>query len=320
MIKIAIFGYGNLGHGVEKAVLRSNDCKLFGVFTRRKRTAVETQSGVPVYGASELLEIDEGAVDVVIICAGSPDLPELTPKIVSKFCTADGFDIHEKIPAYCTAVDGVAQRRQKTAVVAGGWDPGLFSLQRAILQSVMPEGKSYTFWGKGVSQGHTQAIKWVDGVLDGVQYTLPRDSMIERIHKGETPDLSPREMHERVCFVVEKKGADREKIESDIKNMPDYFKGYTTSVYFVTEEILKKEHSGFAHGGKVIRKGKTGDFSEFSLSLSSNPDFTGEALLSCARAAHRLYKKGEFGAKTVLDIPPSYYLEKNREQLIKTLL
>lgn len=324
MINIAILGYGNLGKGVEKAVMRSKDCRLFGVFTRRDHKRLQTISGVPTYAASDLFTIDEKAVDVVMLCVGSLDLFELTPKILQRFCTVDGFDMHAKIPVYCKTMDENAKRYQKTAFVAGGWDPGLFSAERLLMETALPSGKTYTFWGKGVSQGHTQAIKRVDGVLDGVQYTLPNENVVERIERGETPDLTPFDMHKRECYVAAEKGANKEKIKRDIQNMPDYFQGYTTSVQFVDEQTLKEKHREFPHGGKVIRVGKTGTGKGhtacFSLSLSSNPEFTGGVLLSCARAVVRLRKEKNYGAKTVFDVPFTYFSEKPREELIKTFL
>lgn len=320
MLKIAIYGYGKLARGVEKAAQNSSDCTLFGVFTRRDRQAVQRETNAPTYLASDIFSIPENEIDVVILCVGSLDLPTIAPKIAERFCTVDGFDIHAQIPSYWQAIDERTKLHQKTSLVAGGWDPGLFSLARLVLECAMPQGKTYTFWGKGVSQGHTQALKGVDGVLNGVQYTLPKQGIIDEIRLGKTPDLSARDMHERVCYVVAKRGADKEKIKRDIQNMPDYFKGYTTRVHFVSNKTFQREHGSLSHGGKVLRRAKDGHVGEFSLSLLSNPDFTGGALLSCARAVYRLYEKGEFGAKTILDIPPIYFRDEDREEIIQTLL
>ncbi len=323
MIKIAIYGYGNLGKGIEAAANVFPDIKLCGVFTRRNREEVKPLSGAPVYAAEDLSGFSQDAFDVVVTCVSSPDLFKVCPRVLEKFCSVDAFDMHARLPQYVQGVDAAAKKWKKTAFVAGGWDPGALSLARVYSESFLPDGKSYTFWGKGVSQGHTAAIKRIKGVADGKQYTLPNRSAIERIRSGETPDLTARDMHERECLIVAERGADKERIEREIKEMPVYFQGYTTRVRFITAEELKEEHQGFPHGGRVLRVGQTAGnahTAEVSLSLSSNPEFTGSALLACTRATYKLYKKGEFGAKTVLDIPPAYYSEKTREELIGTLL
>lgn len=323
MVKIAIYGYGNLAKGIETALKAFPDMELCAVFTRRKGGGFKPLSGAPVYAAEELSGFSDSSFDVVIPCVSSPDLFAVCPRVLEKFCTVDAFDMHARLSEYVEVVDRAAKRCEKTAFVAGGWDPGALSLARVYAESFLPDGKSYTFWGKGVSQGHTAAIKRVKGVADGKQYTLPNRSAIERIRAGETPDLTVYDMHERECLIVVEQGADRERIEREIKSMPVYFQGYTTRVRFITAEELKEKHQGFPHGGKVVRVGRTGEnihTVEYSLALSSNPEFTGSVLLACARAVYTLYKQGTFGAKTALDIPPVYYSGKTRENLIETLL
>ncbi len=324
-IRIGIYGYGNLGRGVELAVQNNQDTETVAVFTRRNPESVKTQTGVPVYSADSVKEW-VGKIDVMILCGGSStDLPTQTPTLCELFNVVDSFDTHAKIPEHLAKVDAVAMQTKKTAVISVGWDPGLFSLARCYAGAVLPNGKDYTFWGKGVSQGHSDAIRRIEGVADAKQYTVPIDSAVERVKNGENPELTTREKHRRECFVVAKDGADKAKIEQEIVTMPNYFADYDTSVHFISQEELNKNHSGLPHGGKVIRTGYTGNGEnkhviEYSLKLDSNAEFTSSVLVAYARAVYRLNQEGIYGCKTALDIPPVYLSPLDRETLIKGLL
>lgn len=324
-IRIGVTGYGNLGRGILKALKQNKDMQLVALFTRRPPESLDIDD--PSVNVLSLNEVDkyQDKIDVMILCGGSArDLPEQGPFLAQMFNTIDSFDTHAKIPDYFAAVDKVAQANKKTSIISVGWDPGLFSLMRMISSAILPEGNTYTFWGKGVSQGHSDAIRRVDGVLGGVQYTIPAEDAIARVRAGENPTLSTGEKHKRECFVVPKEGADLAKIENDIKTMPNYFADYETTVHFISAAELKANHASMPHGGLVIHSGKTGSGNqqtmEFSLQLSSNPEFTSSVLVAYARAAYRLNKEGQFGAKTVLDIAPSYLSPKSSSQLRKELL
>ena len=326
-IRVGIYGYGNLGRGVECAVMQNPDMTLVGVFTRRDPKTVKTVfDGVNVYSADEALKMTD-SIDVMVICGGSAtDLPVQTPMLARYFNVIDSFDTHARIPEHFAAVDKAAREGGKTAVISVGWDPGMFSLQRAIFESVLPEGSSYTFWGKGVSQGHSDAIRRVEGVADGKQYTVPVESALEAVRSGQAPELTTREKHVRECFVVAKEGADKAQIEREIKTMPNYFANYDTTVNFISQDELNEKHAGIPHGGFVIRSGKTGKdlgnthVIEYSLKLDSNPEFTASVIVAYARAAYRLASEGQTGCKTVFDIAPSYISPKTAEQLRHDLL
>jgi len=325
-MKIAIYGYGNLGKGVEAAVKYNPDVTLFGVFTRRNPDSVKTVSGALVYHIDEIMKYKD-EIDVLILCGGSAtDLPIMTPSLAASFNVVDSFDTHAKIPEHFDAVDKAASASGKIAVISSGWDPGLFSIARLYSSAVLPSGKDYTFWGRGVSQGHSDAIRRIDGVLDARQYTVPVASALDAVRNGETPDLTTRQKHTRECYVVAKEGADLDKIEREIKEMPNYFKDYDTTVTFITEEQLYREHRGLPHGGSVIRTGKTGmdgehsHVIEFSLKLDSNPEFTGSVLLACSRAAKRMSERGMSGCKTVFDIAPADLSAESPESLRARLL
>ena len=326
-IKIGIYGYGNLGRGVECAIRQNPDMELVAVFTRRDPSGVKT-----ALGDAAVLHVEEAKnmtdkIDVMILCGGSAtDLPTQTPELASLFHVVDSFDTHARIPAHFDAVDAAAKAAGKVAVISAGWDPGMFSLNRLYAGAILPEGKDYTFWGKGVSQGHSDAIRRVPGVKNGKQYTIPVGAALDAVRSGANPDLTTREKHTRECFVVAEEGADKEAIERQIKEMPNYFADYDTTVHFITEEELARDHSGIPHGGFVIRAGKTGvsgehtHIIEYSLKLDSNPEFTGSVLTACARAAYRMAEKGERGCKTVFDIPPAYLSPLSEEDLRRTLL
>lgn len=321
-IRIGIVGYGNLGKGVELALAQNPDFQLEAIFTRRNPDKLSFNS--KMVHISEI-ESYRGKIDVMILCGGSAtDLPEQTKEIAKMFSTVDSFDTHAKIPEYFNVLDDVTKNAGTISLISVGWDPGLFSLNRLLGQVVLPNGKDYTFWGKGVSQGHSDAIRRVEGVKDGVQYTVPIESAIEMIRTGKNVEFSAREKHERVCYVVPEEDADLDYIKHEIINMPNYFSDYNTTVNFITEEELNKNHKGMPHGGFVIRTGVTGDGTkqrmEFSLNLNSNPEFTSSVLLSYARAVYRLYKEGQTGARTVLDIPFSYLSSKSGEELRRELL
>ena len=325
-MKIAIAGYGNLGRGVECAVKQNDDAELFGVFTRRDPNTVKTLTGVAVYSMDDI-EKYAPELDVIIICGGSAtDLPKQTPTLASLCCVIDSFDTHAKIPEHFSAVDEAAKKAGKTAIISVGWDPGMFSLNRLYAGAVLPCGADYTFWGKGVSQGHSDAIRRIDGVLDARQYTIPVESALEAVRSGKNPELTTRQKHTRECFVVCREGADKARIEKEIKEMPNYFADYDTTVHFISKEELDKNHSGIPHGGFVIRSGKTGlngennHIIEYSLKLDSNPEFTASVLVAYARAAVRMNKEGMTGCKTVFDVPPAYLSALSDEQLRKKLL
>lgn len=325
-IRIGIYGYGNLGKGVELAIQQNPDMVAVGVFTRRPPETVKTLTGIPVYSVFDAEKMC-GEIDVMIICGGSAtDLPTQTPALAKIFNVVDSFDTHANIPAHVEKVQNEATMYQTTAIVSAGWDPGMFSLARLYSSAILPYGKDYTFWGKGVSQGHSDAVRRIDGVLDARQYTVPIATAINAVRAGQTPNLTTAEKHERVCFVVAKEGADKARIEEEIKSMPNYFADYKTTVHFITKEEMQRDHSGLPHGGEVLRIGKTGKNSEhthvieYSLKLDSNPEFTASVLVACARAAVRLNKEGVYGCKTLFDIPPVYLSSKNREELLATIL
>ncbi|MEK3885502.1 diaminopimelate dehydrogenase [Paenibacillus sp. PL2-23] len=323
MMKVGIVGYGNLGKGVEKAIKQNPDMELVAVFTRREPEQLAT--GEVKFEHISAAEQYIGKIDVMILCGGSAtDLPEQTPFMTSMFNTVDSFDTHAKIPEFYDQVHAVAKQNGKLSIISTGWDPGLFSLNRLLAQAILPEGTDYTFWGKGVSQGHSDAIRRVPGVKAGVQYTVPVQSVIERIRTGETPDLATREKHLRECFVVAEEGADQEAIRETIVSMPNYFSDYDTTVTFITEEQMQAEHQGMPHGGFVIRSGITGagtkQIIEFGLKLESNPEFTASVLVAYARAANRMSNEGLSGAKTVFDVPFSYLSPKSPEELRRELL
>lgn len=325
-IRIGIYGYGNLGKGVELACQKSEDMQVVGVFTRRSPDSVKTVTGVPVYAAKDVLSFQKD-VDVMVLCGGSStDLPTQTPDLARYFNVVDSFDTHAKIPTHVAAVHAAAMAADKTAVVSVGWDPGMFSLARAYSEAILPCGKEYTFWGKGVSQGHSDAIRRIDGVQDAKQYTVPIESALAAARSGENPTLTTREKHKRVCYVVAKEGADKAKIEREIVTMPNYFADYDTTVYFISQEQLDTEHAGLPHGGLVIRSGSTGidgehkHVIEYRLQLDSNAEFTASVLTAYARAAVRLNQEGIFGCKTALDIPPVYLSQGGRDELIAKLL
>ncbi|WP_339158385.1 diaminopimelate dehydrogenase [Paenibacillus sp. FSL W8-0186] len=321
-IKVGIVGYGNLGRGVEKAIKQNPDLELRAIFSRRNPDEVAAASGV--VHISEL-EKYKGDIDVLILCGGSAtDLPQQGPELAAMFNTVDSFDTHAKIPEYFDKVNASASQGGNVSVISTGWDPGLFSLNRLLGQAILPEGNEYTFWGKGVSQGHSDAIRRVDGVKGGVQYTIPVESAVDRVRKGENPELSTREKHARECYVVAEESADLARIEREIKEMPNYFADYNTTVHFISEEELKANHSAMPHGGNVLRSGRTGENNtqiiEFGLKLDSNPEFTASVLVAYARAAYKLSQAGESGARTVFDIPFGLLSPKSPEQLRKELL
>ena len=325
-IRIGIVGYGNIGRGVELAAARNEDMELKAVFTRRKPASVKLHTeGVAVKHMDELLSMKD-EVDVLVLCGGSAtDLPVMGPKIAANFNTIDSFDTHARIPEYFGNVDKAAKSGGKIGIISVGWDPGMFSLNRLYGEAILPQGSTYTFWGKGVSQGHSDAIRRVEGVKNGIQYTVPIEAAVERVRSGSEPDLTTREKHLRECYVVPEEGADLQAIEKAIKTMPNYFDEYETTVTFITEEELKANHSKMPHGGFVIRSGETGEEGnrhviEYSLKLDSNPEFTASVLICYARAAYRLAKAGECGARTVFDIAPGLLSVKTAEELRAELL
>lgn len=325
-IKIGIAGYGNLGRGVECAIRQNSDLELVGIFTRREPETVKTLTGADVYKIDDILDFKE-KIDVLILCGGSAkDLPVQTPALAENFCVVDSFDTHAKIPEHFENTDKSAKKGNNVAIISVGWDPGLFSLNRLYAQAVLPDGQDYTFWGKGVSQGHSDAIRKIDGVIDARQYTIPVDSALEQVRNGLNPDLSTRQKHTRECFVVIKDDADEEKIREEIVSMPNYFADYDTTVHFISAEEMKKNHSSLPHGGFVIRCGKTGlnnentHVIEYSLKLDSNPEFTSSVLVSYARAAFKMKNDGISGCKTVFDVAPAYLSSKSPEELRKTIL
>ena len=326
-IRIGISGYGNLGRGIECAVKQNPDMELAAVFTRRDPADVTILTeGVPVCRADEAGEWKD-KIDVMILCGGSAtDLPTQTPEYARMFNVIDSFDTHAKIPEHYANVDAAAKEAGKIGIISVGWDPGMFSLNRLYANAILPDGKDYTFWGKGVSQGHSDAIRRVEGVKDAKQYTIPVNAALEAVRNGENPDLTTRQKHTRECFVVLEEGADAAKVEEEIKTMPNYFSDYDTTVHFIREEELKRDHSGIPHGGFVLRSGKTGwngensHLIEYSLKLDSNPEFTSSVLIAYARAAYRLSAEGQCGCRTVFDIPPAYLSAKSGEELRKMML
>lgn len=326
-IRIGILGYGNLGRGVECAVKQNDDMALTAVFTRRSPADVTLLTeGVPVCSIDEAADWKD-KIDVLILCGGSAtDLPAQTPEFAKLFNIIDSFDTHARIPEHFENVDTAAKSGGKVAIISVGWDPGMFSLNRLYANTILPDGKDYTFWGKGVSQGHSDAIRRVEGVKDGKQYTIPSKEALDAVRNGENPELTTRQKHTRECFVVLEEGADAAKVEAEIKSMPNYFADYDTTVHFISEEELKRNHSGIPHGGFVLRSGKTGWNSEnshiieYSLKLDSNPEFTSSVIIAYARAAFRLASEGQSGCKTVFDIAPAYLSKKSGEELRREML
>lgn len=326
-IKIGIAGYGNLGRGMESAIGQNRDMELEAVFTRRNPLSLK-----PLFQNTKVYHIDEikkwkEKLDVVILCGGSAkDLPLQSPELAQYFNIVDSFDNHGKIPEHFENVDKAASRGKKISVISAGWDPGLFSLNRLFGKAILPEGEDYTFWGRGISQGHSDAIRGIQGVADARQYTIPIQEALDKVRSGEKPELDTRQKHIRECYVAAEEGADKKRIEKEIKTMPGYFSDYDTIVHFVSEEELKASHSNLPHGGFVIRSGRTGKdcahshIMEYSLKLDSNPEFTASVLLAYARAAYRLYKEGQTGARTVFDIAPAYLIDMSAEDLRKNLL
>jgi len=326
MIRIGIAGYGNLGRGVESALAGSKDMELVGVFTRRAPETLKTKTGAPVYAMAEAPSMAD-QIDVMILCGGSAnDLPKQTAELAQYFNVIDSFDTHAKIPEHFADVDAACRKSGKLGMISVGWDPGLFSLNRLYGQAILPNGSDYTFWGKGVSQGHSDAIRRIPGVLDARQYTIPVESALERVRAGENPQLSTREKHTRECFVVAEAGADLAAIEKAIVMMPNYFADYDTTVHFISQEELDRDHAGIPHGGMVFRTGTTGlngenkHIIEYKLTLDSNPEFTSSVLVAYARAVYRLHSEGQTGCKTVFDIPPAYIHPESGEALRAKLL
>ena len=323
-IKIAICGYGNLGKGVEKEIHKSPDLELVGIFTRRNPQTLKTLSSAPILSIKDL-ENWKDKIDVVIMCGGSAtDLPEQVPNVAKLFNTVDSFDTHAKIPEYFDTVNNSAIQAQKTAVISGGWDPGMFSVMRTYADAILPGGNTYTFWGKGVSQGHSDAIRRIPGVKNAIQYTIPIEEAMDQVRKGKNPNLTTAQKHLRECFVVLEDGANSQSIEEQIKTMPNYFADYHTEVHFISEEELLQNHSKMSHGGFVIHSAETGNQNnqmiEYSLKLDSNPEFTASVLIALARATDRMNHSGQYGAKTILDIPPAFLSPRSPEELRKEFL
>lgn len=319
-IRIGILGYGNLGKGVELAVQKNDDMELVALFTRRDPATITTITGVPVYAAADMAQYTD-AIDVLVLCGGSAtDLPKQTPEAAKLFNVVDSFDTHANIPTHYAAVDAAAKESGKIGIISVGWDPGMFSVARLYSNCILPDGSDYTFWGRGVSQGHSDAIRRIPGVADARQYTVPVEAAMNAVRNGENPELTTREMHTRECFVVAEEGADLAAIEKQIVEMPNYFADYDTTVTFISQEELDRDHKGIPHGGSVIRTGVTGDGSnkhviEYSLKLDSNPEFTGSVLAACARAAYRMNQEGQSGCKTIFDIAPAYLSAQSGEEL-----
>lgn len=325
-IRIGIYGYGNLGKGVETAIYNNKDIELVGIFTRRNPSSVKAlHDDVKIYHVDDAKNMKD-KIDVMILCGGSAtDLPVQTPEVAKLFNTVDSFDTHAKIPEYFASVNKEAKDANHLSLISCGWDPGLFSLNRALLEAILPTGTNYVFYGRGLSQGHSDAIRRIKGVKNAVQYTVPYDEAVEKVRNGENPKFeSVREVMWRECFVVLEDGTDEKEIEKEIKEMPNYFEPYNTVVHFISEEELHKNHSGMPHGGFVLRSGNTSEgvnqVAEFSLKLDSNPEFTASVLVAYARGIHRLSKEGKTGAVTVLDIPVSYLLPKSNDEILKELL
>lgn len=326
-IKIGILGYGNLGRGVECAVKQNPDMELVAVFTRRNPDTVTILTKTAAVCSVEEAADWKDKIDVLILCGGSAtDLPEQTPKFAELFNVVDSFDTHARIPEHFANVDAAAKKSGKVGIISVGWDPGMFSLNRMYASAVLPEGKDYTFWGKGVSQGHSDAIRRIAGVRDAKQYTIPVEEALDAVRSGENPELTTRQKHTRECFVVLEDGADAAKVEEEIKTMPNYFADYDTTVHFISEEELKRDHSGIPHGGFVLRSGKTGwngensHLIEYSLKLDSNPEFTSSVIVAYARAAYKMASEGQSGCKTVFDIAPAYLSAKDGAELRATML
>lgn len=325
--RVGILGYGNLGKGIECAIKQNDDMELVAVFTRRNPDSVKILSeGVKVYSVDDILS-KKNEIDVLMLCGGSAtDLPVQTPEYAKYFNVIDSFDTHAKIPEHFDNVDKAAKEGGNVAVISCGWDPGMFSLNRLYANAILPDGKDYTFWGKGVSQGHSDAIRRIEGVKDARQYTVPVEAAVNAVRSGENPELTTRQKHTRECYVVVEDGADKARIENEIKTMPNYFADYDTTVYFISEEELKQNHATLPHGGSVIRSGKSGwncentNIIEYRLNLDSNPEFTASVLVAYARAAARLSKEGQKGCKTVFDIAPAYLCRESGEELRKHLL
>ena len=325
-IRIGIVGYGNIGRGVEQTIKRNEDMELAAVFTRRDPASVKVATeGVKVVHMDDMLSM-KGDVDVMVLCGGSAtDLPVMGPEIAANFNTIDSFDTHAKIPEYFANVDKAAKEGNNISIISVGWDPGMFSLNRLYAESILVQGSTYTFWGKGVSQGHSDAIRRIPGVKNAIQYTVPVDEAVDQVRSGSEPKLTTRDKHTRECYVVAQEGANKAEIENAIKTMPNYFDEYNTTVHFISEEELKRDHSKMPHGGFVIRTGETGEEGnkhviEYSLKLDSNPEFTASVLIAYARAAYRLNQKGENGARSVFDIAPALLSMKTPEQLRKEIL
>ena len=325
-IRIGIVGYGNIGRGVEQAIKRNEDMELAAVFTRRDPASVKVATeGAKVVHMDDMLSM-KGDVDVMVLCGGAAtDLPVMGPEIAANFNTIDSFDTHAKIPEYFANVDKAAKEGNNISIISVGWDPGMFSLNRLYAESILVQGSTYTFWGKGVSQGHSDAIRRIPGVKNAIQYTVPVDEAVDQVRSGSEPKLTTRDKHTRECYVVAQEGANKAEIENAIKTMPNYFDEYNTTVHFISEEELKRDHSKMPHGGFVIRTGETGEEGnkhviEYSLKLDSNPEFTASVLIAYARAAYRLNQKGENGARSVFDIAPALLSMKTPEQLRKEIL
>lgn len=326
MIKVGLYGYGNIAKGVECAVKQNKDMEITCVFTRRNPDTVSTISGAPVYKTDDILN-HKGDIDVLVMCGGSAtDLPEQTPAMAQHFNVVDSFDTHKRIPEHFVNVDAAAKNGGKVGIISVGWDPGMFSLNRLYGSCILPDGADYTFWGKGVSQGHSDAIRRIQGVVDARQYTIPVEEALDAVRSGSQPRLTTRQKHTRECFVVAEEGADLERIRNEIVTMKNYFDEYDTTVNFISQEELDRDHKGIPHGGFVIRTGKTGKdlehnhVIEYSLKLDSNPEFTSSVIVAYARAAYRLNQEGQSGCKTVFDIPPAYLSSKSSEELRKEML
>ena len=326
-IRIGIVGYGNLGKGVEAACRQNVDMELVGVFTRRGPASINPACEDTKAYAFDALNSMKDTIDVLILCGGSAtDLPEMTPALAQDFNVVDSFDTHTRITEHYAAVDAAAQDGNRVAVISAGWDPGLFSLNRALSQAILPTGASYTFWGRGISQGHSEAIRRIEGVLDARQYTVPVEGALNAARSGSMPKLTTREKHTRLCYVVAEEGADKARIEQEIVTMPNYFDGYDTEVVFISADELTRDHSRLSHGGAMIRSGKTGlseentQLIEYQLKLDSNPEFTSSVLVACARACYRLSQEGRSGCFTIFDIAPAYLINMSAEEMRRTLL
>ena len=327
MIRVGIMGYGNLGRGIECAIKQNPDMELAAVFTRRDPASVKIQTEGAEVKHFDDMEAMKDDIDVMILCGGSAtDLPVIGPKVAASFNTIDSFDTHAKIPEYFANVDKAAKEGKNVSIISVGWDPGMFSLNRVYANAILTNGKDYTFWGKGVSQGHSDAIRRIEGVADARQYTIPVPEALEKVRNGETPELTTREKHTRECYVVAKEGADLSRIEKEIKEMPNYFADYDTTVHFISQEELDRDHKVIPHGGFVIRSGSTGwndenrHIIEYSLKLDSNPEFTSCVLTAYARAAYRMNQEGQKGCKTVFDVAPAYLSTLTPEEMRSTLL